>query len=276
MDFLRNTNLISALLLAAAFLFLVAGLRAILLGRKTIYFRHRRQRVIAGWWLIFAALLLAAIGWLTYRPGIPFFVPAARPPTAVPVPTRPAPTVTRVPSRTPRPTQTAVVAASSTLAPQLPISIQAMSLGTVTPRADAGISDVQFSTELDHFVPVNPSVKWRNPIRRMFATFKYRNMTPGAQWFALWFRDGGLVFIDTRLWDRDEKGRSFSFWEPAPHEWLPGEYEVQIFVGMEWKATGRFTLTGKPTPATPTPTLTFTPRPTRTPSFTPTPLPTPR
>ena len=38
-------------------------------------------------------------------------------------------------------------------------------------------------------------------------------------------------------------------------KWQPGEYEVQIYVGSTWKASGRFTIVGNET-ATPTPTST--------------------
>jgi len=55
---------------------------------------------------------------------------------------------------------------------------------------------------------------------------------------------------------------------------LAGIYEVQIFIGTDWKKAGFFTVEGVP------PTPTTTPTPTRTPSLTPsatltlTPIPT--
>ncbi len=61
-------------------------------------------------------------------------------------------------------------------------------------------------------------------------------------------------------------GMDYDDWDPDPSQWLPGEYEVQIFNGNFFKVSGRFTITGIP-PTT---------KPTVTPSFTPsnTPLPT--
>jgi hypothetical protein len=93
----------------------------------------------------------------------------------------------------------------------------------------------------------------------------------------LWFRNGELVFIESGPWQAGGHGGASLKWEPAPHEWHPGEYEVQFFVGTEWKATERFTLTGEPLPPTFTPTPTWTPSlvPSETPTLTATPSATP-
>lgn len=96
----------------------------------------------------------------------------------------------------------------------------------------------------------------------MCAVFSYANMTPGAQWTALWYRDGKLVHYETIPWDGETGGYGFADWEAPPSEWLPGDYEVQIFVGLEHKVVGRFAVQGDaPTPIStlsPTPTLTHT------------------
>jgi hypothetical protein len=280
MAFLTGTNLLSLLLLVAAVLFLWAGVRAMLLGQKTIYFRHRRQRVLAGWRLTGAALLVGVIGLWIFRSGRPLFVPVLLSPTSTPVAASVSITPSRVSSPAPRPSLTVPVTASPSPAPQLPMSIEILAASSVTPQASAEIFDIRFAVSMEGVYPVGLRFEWANPIRRMYASFAHRNLTPGVQWTALWFRNGDLVFFETAAWDGEKRGRGYSKWEPAPHEWLPGEYEVQFFVGMDWKVTGRFTLTGDPLPPTQTPSAvpTRTPRPTLTltgtPLNTPTPIPT--
>jgi type VI secretion system secreted protein VgrG len=86
-------------------------------------------------------------------------------------------------------------------------------------------------------------------------------MSAEVQWTALWFRDGRLVHFETIPWDGETGGFGFTEWEAPTEEWLPGTYEVQIFVGLDWKVVGQFILQGDaPTPV-PTPSLTITPPP---------------
>ena len=267
MTFFTGTNLLSLLLAAAAFFFISAGVRALRLGSRTIYFRHRRQRVLAGWWMTGAALLLAGIAALTFRSQNPMFIPA--PLTATPL--ERASLAPATPSRTstpaPRPSRAVTATTSLTATPHLPLSLEIMVISSVTPQASANISDIRFTENLDSGVyPVGNRNEWVNPLSRMYASFVYSHMTYGAQFTALWFRNGELVFFESGLWKAGGRGRASSKWEPAPHEWHPGEYEVQFFVGTEWKATGRFSVSGEPPTSTftPAPTLTSTPSPTWT------------
>ena len=61
-------------------------------------------------------------------------------------------------------------------------------------------------------------------------------------------------------WDGGTGGVGYTDWNPEPYLWLAGEYEVQIFVGLSWKTSGRFTVEGQPPTAVPS----ATPSPTRT------------
>jgi type VI secretion system secreted protein VgrG len=99
-------------------------------------------------------------------------------------------------------------------------------------------------------------------------------MIDGVQWTALWYREGELVFFETQPWDGGTGGLGFTNWEPVPEQWMPGNYQVQIFVGLEAKAVGDFVVTGVPVTRTPTPSL--TPAATISPTITlsPTPFPT--
>jgi len=140
-----------------------------------------------------------------------------------------------------------------------------MVISSVTPQASAAINDIRFSESLDDGYPIGNRVEWFNPVARMYATFSYSHMTYGAQFTVLWFRNGELVYNDSGPWNFGGRGLSHSIWAPALHEWHPGDYEVQFFVGTVWKATGQFTVTGDP----PTPTFTPSPSPTWTPSLSP-------
>jgi hypothetical protein len=258
MDLFSRTNLLIFVLAAVSFFLLLSGVRALRLGSRTIYFRHRRQRVLAGWWMTGASLFLALIALLLYRARTPLLAPE---PTAVVASASPViVTPSRTPTSTPRPGITLTATATSTATPHLPISLEIMVVSSVTPQGSATISDIRFSEALDDNYPIGNRSEFVNPIARMYASFAYRHMTYGAQFTVLWFRNGELVFFESGPWQSGGRGGASVKWEPALHEWHQGDYEVQFFVGTQWKATGRFTLRGNP------PTSTFTPTssPTRT------------
>jgi type VI secretion system secreted protein VgrG len=111
----------------------------------------------------------------------------------------------------------------------------------------------------------------------MYAVFTYTDMVMGTQWTALWMREGQLVHYETFAWDCEAcstGGSGYTDWNPSADEWLPGNYEVQIFAGTVWAGSGRFIVQGDAPTAiashTATPTRTFTPTPS-TPSQTRTP-----
>jgi hypothetical protein len=139
-------------------------------------------------------------------------------------------------------------------------------------------SELLFTRDCTNFVEINTATVFQNPINYMCAVFTYDQMTPGAQWTALWLRDGQLVHYETIPWDGEVGGYGFSEWEAPPEEWQPGTYTVQIFVGLDYKVVGQFLLEGDaPTPPptdTPSPTLTASRTATPTRTFTPTRTPT--
>jgi hypothetical protein len=277
------------LTLIGALLGLWLGIRAIHGGRRIPFFRIRRARIVGGWWTIFISILLGVIAFFLGRYTEPvvylFFPPTATltrtatislTPTITLTPTISlTPTITLTPaiSDTPKPTQT----------PFLPPAIEAQFQSTVTPNPEAVFSPLQFAYRITDGKPVTPATVFQNPVSHMYAAFTYDKMLPGAQWTALWYRDGTLVYFETKPWDGEVGGYGFADWDPSPEKWLPGTYEVQIFVGMEWKVVGKFVVQGEPLTSTPTltpsltriPTLTRTPSPTRTPSQTPMPSKSP-
>ncbi len=269
MDLFSRTNLLVFTLAVVSFFLLVSGVRALRLGSRTIYFRHRRQRVLAGWWMTGAGLLLAVIALMIFRALDLSLAPAA--PTSVPVTKAASATPSRTSTPAPRSSREVTFTASPTSTPHLPLSLEIMVVSSVTPQVSATIRNIRFAEALDEGFPIGDHSEFSNPVARMHATFFYSHMTYGAQFIALWFRNGELVYYDSRPWKLGGRGLTHSLWEPAYREWHPGEYEVQFYVGTTWKATGRFTVTGDP----PTPTFTPTSTVTRTPSLTWTPRPLP-
>lgn len=263
--------------LVASFLAIRVGLASIRSGRKLTFYRLRQERVYGGWrWVGVGVLFLAAAAWLTFY-GEPvaytYFPPSPTPsltlsPTVIPTITQ-TPTITLTPTITDTPSVTDTPTITPT--PYLPDPIQAMFQSIVTPNPAAIFSPISFSTQFDGITAVNPQTVFQNPVGHMYGAFSYNEMTPGVQWTALWFRDGKLVHFETKPWDGTTGGYGFTDWNPSPAEWLAGTYDVQLFVGLDWKVVGEFIVQGNPPTASPTMTL----KPTVTPTLTRTPSPTP-
>jgi hypothetical protein len=142
----------------------------------------------------------------------------------------------------------------------------------VTPNAAAIFSPLQFTQKIDKNLPVNPAVTFANPVGKLFGTFSYDKMNNGAQWSALWYSlaDHHLICSETKPWDGGTGGYGYTECDPSSEQWQPGDYEVQIFVGVNWESSGRFSVTGQPPPptVTPTPSRTHIPTTTLTPTRT--------
>jgi hypothetical protein len=138
----------------------------------------------------------------------------------------------------------------------LPVAIEALFQGEMTPNPDAIFTAIQFSTEFDGANPIDPKTVFELPIQTMYGGFDYNNTIPGVQWTALWYRDGKLVCYETKPWDGGTGG-SGGYTECSESDiidgsgWQPGGYEVQIFMGYEWMSVSRFIVIGSPdeTPA---------------------------
>lgn len=153
--------------------------------------------------------------------------------------------------------------------PFLPVAIEALFAGPVTPNPDSIFTAIQFSTVFDGVNAVEPKTVFELPFETMYGGFDYNNTQPGVQWTALWYRNGELVCYETEPW-RDEWGTGgiggYTECSNPIGGWQAGQYEVQIFMGYEWKVVGRFVVLDSLTPvATGTPDLTGTVSPTSTP-----------
>jgi hypothetical protein len=255
--------------LAAVWIFRT-GIRTLQSARNLTFFRLRQQRMSAGWRLLGGGLLLLAFAVLLVRFGEPlayqYFPPSPTPsltPTRTLIPSiTPTPTITLTPTITDTPSITDTPTITPT--PYIPPAIEALFESVVTPNPDAAFSPLQFSTVYDNFQCVAPSTIFVNPVREMWACFSYNNMLPGVQWTALWYRSGELVHYETLQWDGTTGGLGFSNWSPPSEMWAAGVYEVQMFVGNDWKVVGQFLVTGDPA----TSTATLAPSPTSTQTFT--------
>ena len=222
--------------------------------------------------LAIGVLLLLFAAWLG-RFGEPiayrYFPPSPTPsltPTITLIPTITlSPTITLTPTITNTPSVTDTPTITPT--PYIPPAIEALFNSDVTPNPDAVFSPLQFSTVYENFECVAPSTTFVNPIREMWACFSYNNMSPGVQWTAMWYRGNELVHYETLPWDGTTGGLGFAQWAPPPEMWEPGTYDVQIFVGLDWKVVGQFVVSGDP----PTPIPSLTPSPTISPTITRTP-----
>jgi hypothetical protein len=259
------------------------GLRTIQAARKMTFYRLRRQREAGGWRLLGISFLLLLIAIALPIYGLPiayeYFPPSPTPsmtPTITLVPSITLiPTITLTPTITDTPLVTDTATATST--PFIPAAIEALFQSSITPNPNVVFSTLQFTTDGSGYPVANPETVFQNPVGHLYAIFTYDQMAPGAQWTALWFREGLLVHYETKPWDGGTGGSGFTDWKPSPDQWIPGLYEVQVFVGEEFVGNGRFLVQGSPPTLAPTITPTFTRIPTHTlaPTSTPTPSKTP-
>jgi hypothetical protein len=271
-----QTAIILASIGLALSLFL--GVRLILDGRSIPFFRIRQKRVARGWQLIGLSFFLGVFALILQLWGEPvaysIYPPsptATLTPSISPTPSiTPTPTITETPSITPTPQFSETPTPS--LTPFIPPVVEAQFTSLVTPNPAAVFSPLQFSRTIDNSLQaITPATSFENPIQRIHASYSYNNMTDGAQWTAIWYRNGDFVHVQTAPWNGSTGGYGTIFWEPSPDEWLPGTYEVRIFVGMDWKVVGQFIVTGDPPQSTRTPTATITQTPSPTSAFSATP-----
>ncbi len=285
---IRSTVFTAVIIMGiVAILTLIIGANHLIKGRKIPFFGKRQARVRRGWLLIIIALLLIPLSWATFNyaePAVYVFISPS--PTATQTPTITlTPTMTITPSITLTPTITDTPSVTST--PNLPAEVEGDFVAEIDPNPDTVFSPIIFAQRIDaEWQPINPADEFDNPVGQLFGTFSYNDMAVGSQWSALWYWEGELVYFQTRPWMDGTGGYGYTNWDLLDEQWRPGIYEVQLFVGTQWKVSGSFTVSGEIASSTPsatatrTPTVTLTRPPTQTgtPTLTPTrtntPLPT--
>ncbi len=272
-----QSGAIALVVLAAVFALVSArsGLRLIQSARKMTFYRLRRQREAGGWRLLGLAAFLVIFAVALPMYGLPavyhYFPPTPTiTPTPSPTPYRtitPTPTITLTPTVTDTPLVTDTPTITPT--PSVPLAVLALFDSLITPNPAVVFSPLTFSTKMDgNLQAVNPDTVFQNPITEMFATYSYNNMTPGAQWTAVWLRDGQQVWFETKPFDGGTGGYGFTNCSAPAGGWQPGRYEVQIFVGEVWVQVGAFLVEGNPPTPLPSATPTRTPIPSSTPTNT--------
>jgi hypothetical protein len=246
-----------------------AAIRAMQAARKiSFYSLRRRQNASAIRFVFLFVFLIFFAFWLpTYgEPAIYVYFPPSPTPSLTPTITV-TPTISMTPTitLTPTLTSTPLVTDTPTLTatPSLPLAIESFFEGPVTPNPDAVFTAIQFSTNFDGINPINPRTVFELPVQKMYGGFDYNNTIPGVQWTALWYHEGKLICFETKPWDGGTGGiGGYTECSDPIDGWLPGNYEVQIFMGYDWKVVGRFVILGTASTMTPQATVTSTSTPT--------------
>ena len=251
-----------------------SALKAIRSSRKIPFYFKRRQLFEKGLALLLVAVLFFGFAYTNLRWGekaaYQVFPPSLTP-SLTPTITL-TPTISLTPTNTLTPTLTYTPSITNT--PAIPDVLATQFVSLVTPNPNMVFSSLTFATEADKdFQPVEPGKVFENPLRKVIGFYSYNNMDQGVQWSEVWLRDGEPIQQSTSKWEGGSGGYGLAILEMPAEEWLPGAYELQLFVGEEWLMSGYFTVVGEPPLPSATPTATSTPTPTRTliPSITPIP-----
>jgi hypothetical protein len=227
------------------------GWRQIQSARDLSYFMLRRKRIASAWRFFLLALIcvLVSLVLLFFGRQVAYsIVPPT--PSMTPPPTETlTPTITPIPSDTPipsvTPTPSITPTATITPIPSLPDSIKVLFRETVTPSPDAVFSPIQVATRLNASnEALDASDTFENVQGRLYGAFTYDNLQDGVRWTALWLRESEILCVETLVWGDGTGG--YGYTECEVEEWFPGEYEIQLFLGEEWKVSARFEVLGEP------------------------------
>ena len=283
LDIQTTVRTIFIFLIIACVAMVLTAVRAFREAGRLRFFLKKRELLGRAWRFILFALLLAGFAALVITSVEPLAYRVFPPsPTVTLTPTvTQTSTITVTPTTTLTPTLTQTPEFTAT--PIMPAVISQDFTSATTPNPNSRFSPPVFSRQIDKdYQPIDSGETFENPVETIFGTFSYESMITNSQWSALWFRDGELVSYESIPWNGSSGGFGYTESNLRPDQWLPGTYEVQIFVGETWKSTGTFTITGTPpTPTitatatiTSTPTSTLTPTGTLQPTVTPTPTQT--
>ena len=244
-------------------------------ARGLRFFLKRRELLGRAWKMGFFSILVISVAFLINRFAEPITYQIFQPsPTASLTPTiTPTFTITPTTTSTLIPTETEIPEFTPT--PIMPVVISQDFISEVTPNPEAVFSGLTFARRLTgEYLPIDQSEIFDQPNSTLFGSFSYDKMLIGSQWTVLWFRDGELVGNESIPWNGASGGNGFTELTLPAEKWLPGTYEVQIFVGETWKTSSTFEIVGSPPTPTASPTSTITLTPTETPLNTATTIPT--
>jgi len=241
-----------ALVLAAGLVLMVwTGWRLVRGSGGLRFYSLRRQRQVTGWRLIAGGLLVgvAAAGVQVFGRRVAYTILPPTP-SITPTPTTTfTPTITLTPTITSTPEATAT--ATETGTPSIPEAMLVTFRESVTPGTAAAISPIVIASRLDNYNrPLDSATTFANPPIRLLGAFTYDGLQDGVRWTALWWRGAVLVCRESKPWDGGTGGYGYTECEPDGG-WVPGEYEVQMFLGEAWWTSTRFMVEGAT--ATPNP-----------------------
>jgi hypothetical protein len=270
MDIRAGIIVIAVFTVIGAFLAIRSAILNYQAARKISFYSLRKRYNQNSFYLFLFAIFLFFFAYWLPTSGEPLvyqvFPPSPTPSLTSTITLTPTITLSPTITETPTLTLTPSVSDTPTLTPTpfLPLAIEALFTGPVTPNPDAVFTAIQFSTEFDGVEPVNPRASFELPIGTMYGGFDYNNTQPGVQWSALWYRNRELICYETEPW-KPEWGTGgiggFTECSDPIGGWMAGQYEVVIFMGYDWKTVGRFViLENLVTPTLEsTPTFTVTP-----------------
>ena len=251
-----------------AILALILGVSAIRNASRLTFFKKRQERMSHGWRLILLSAILLGAAFVLNNFGkttiYSIFPPS---PTITNTSTITlTPTISETPTLTLSPTITDTPSITNT--PALPIELHIESTSQLSTANNTVMSPIQFTIAIgDDQMPVETLETFPNPITSIYGFFSFDQMVSGNHLAFVWYRvDDWVKICSSSLVYEGSTGGYYST-ECAPEDtglWLPGQYELQIFVNEQWFESGRFTVEGMPPTLVPTITLTPTKTPTKT------------
>jgi hypothetical protein len=256
---------VAVILLGGAILLVLAGILFLRRAPRQPFFLARQQTAAAGWRLFLIALGILLLAGLVRLFGAPVALQVITPtPSMTYTPSMTfTPSLTQLPTETLPPTitltATRTLVPSSTGIPALPPSVLHDFTSNVVPAANILLGPIVFTTAYStNLEALNTGDVFFNPQQRIAGIFSYMGINLGVQFTAVWLRNGELVYWDPYPWNKSANGTGLVEWNLAPGFFVPGAYEVQIFIGTQWYRSGRFNIVG------PAPTATRTPLPSDT------------
>ncbi len=165
-------------------------------------------------------------------------------PTASPTLTM-TPSLTATASLTLTPTPTVPTATPS----PTPFPTLALQIGGPTPwrtpRDDAALNITAIAIDIDdEWGPVNSANTFSADTTRLYFFIDFMGMSTGVEWQWVLFKDGEYIDGRTLLWGNQAHGQTIFFYGQAMG-FIPGEYEIWMFVGEEMpgEPAAQFTIT---------------------------------
>lgn len=254
----QTVDLINILLVAGVLFAAGLGWTEISRARQLPFFLLRRERISRGWRILLLSALLGASAVVVRLFGRPAAYIIVQPtPSTTPTATRTStPTITNTPTITLTPsispTSTITGTPTPTATPHIPDAIAVLFSETITPNPEAVFSPVEVSDRIDSINrAIDPGISWANPLQTLYGAFTYDFLEDGVRWTALWYLEDQVICVESEPWIGGTGGYGYTECLPADG-WTPGDYEIQLFLGEQWKVSTVFSVAGDPVTSTPT------------------------